>query len=160
MNNFANGPLVGTPDYMAPERLAGKPGSVRSDVYAVGVMLYALLCGRTPFEEGGGFALISHHISDDPPDILHVNAALPPALATVVMRAIRRDPERRYASITDLAQELRSLEKVTAVDYVPARPRLGERYRHVIGITLLTLLVLLGIIAFGVFAQLSHHAVR
>ena len=59
---------------------------------AVGVVLYELLCGRTPFEEEDGFALITTHISHDPPCILQFNPILSPALVTVVMRAIRRDP--------------------------------------------------------------------
>src|SRR5215467_842195 len=98
--------LIGTPDYMAPERLWGEPGSEQSDIYAVGVVLYELLCGRTPFEEHDGFELITRHISHDPPGILEFNPALPPALATVVMRTVRRDPGRRYASMQDLLHDL------------------------------------------------------
>ncbi len=151
----ASGP-IGTPDYMAPELLWGKQGSVQSDIYAVGATLYELLCGRTPFEESDGFALVTRHISHDPPGILQFNPTLSPALATVVMRAIRRDPERRYASMQDLLHDLSHLDKVTPVTYIPARPRLGGRYRQAIRIALIVLCVCAGIIACGALAQYAH----
>jgi serine/threonine protein kinase len=151
---------IGTPDYMAPERLTGKPGDARVDVYAVGVVLYELLCGRTPFKEQDGFALITPNISHDPPGILQFNATLSPALATVVMCAIRRDPEKRYASMQVLLDDLCHLGKVRPVDYIPDPPKVGGRYRQVIRIALIVLIVCIGIIAFGVFAQLVHTLVR
>jgi len=151
---------IGTPDYMPPERLLGRPGDARADVYAVGVVLYELLCGRTPFQEPDGFAILTQHISHDLPDILHFNPALLPALATVVMRAIRRDPARRYARMRDLLTDLQCLDAVTPVDYVPDRPKLGGRYRQAIRIALIMLAVCLLIIAFGFFAQVMHAFVR
>jgi eukaryotic-like serine/threonine-protein kinase len=147
---------IGTPDYMAPELLWGKQGSVQSDIYAVGVMLYELLCGRTPFEESDGFALVTQHISHDPPGILQCNPTLSPALATVVMRAIRRDPERRYTSMQELAYDLRHLDAVPAEDYLPAPPRLGGRYRQAIRTALIVLCVCAAIIACGALAQYVH----
>jgi serine/threonine-protein kinase len=151
---------IGTPDYMAPELWLGKPGSVQSDVYAVGVMLYELLCGRVPFEEHDGFALITPHVSHDPPGILQFNPALSPALATVVMRAIRRDPDKRYASIHAIMHDLRHLDEITPVNYIPDPPKMGGRYRQAILISLLVLAVCLSLIAFGVLAQFAYHAVR
>jgi eukaryotic-like serine/threonine-protein kinase len=151
---------IGTPDYMAPELLWGEPGSVQTDIYAMGVVLYELLCGRTPFEERDGFELITRHISHDPPGILECTPTPSPALATVVMRAIRRDPGRRYASMRDLLDDLGHLDEVTAVNYIPDPPKIGGRYRQVIRIALIVLVVCLCIIAFGVLAQVAHHAVR
>ncbi len=151
---------IGTPDYMAPELLWGKPGSAQSDVYAVGIVLYELLCGRTPFEEHDGFEFITPHISHDPPGILEFNPALSPNLATVAMQAIRRDPGRRYASMRDLLHDLGHLDEVTAVNYIPDPPRIGGRYRQVIRIALIVLIVCLAIIAFGMFAQFAHHVVH
>jgi eukaryotic-like serine/threonine-protein kinase len=151
---------IGTPDYMAPERLLGAHGDRRVDIYAVGVVLYELLCGRTPFEEKDGFAIITRHISHDPPSILMFNPILSPALATVVMRAIRRDPEKRYACIQDLLYDLQHLDNVTMVNYIAEPPRIGGRYRQAIRIALIVLIVCLCIVAFGEFAQFAHHLVR
>ena len=151
---------IGTPDYMAPERLLGGSGDVRSDIYGVGVVLYELLCGRTPFEEEDGFALITTHISHDPPCILQFNPILSPALVTVVMRAIRRDPEERYPCIQDMLYDLQHLDTVPVVDYIPDPPRIGGRYRQAIHLALIVLIVCLCIVAFGVLAQYAHHLVR
>jgi serine/threonine protein kinase len=151
---------IGTPDYMAPECLQGNDGDVRADIYAVGVVLYELLCGQLPFEESDGFALITTHISHDPPGILEHNPALSPELATVVMRAIRRDPDKRYASMRDLHYDLCHLEEARPVDYQPDPPRLGGRYHQAIRLALIILVVFLGIIAFGIFAQAMHVPAR
>jgi serine/threonine protein kinase len=121
--------LLGTPDYMAPERWRGEAGSVQSDIYAVGVVLYELLCGRTPFQEIEGFTIVNQHISYDPPDILHFNPRLSTTLGTVVMRTIRRDAQKRYASMQELLDDLCHLNNVIPVAYLPDPPLLGGRYR-------------------------------
>ena len=118
------------------------------------------LCGRTPFEEEDGFALITTHISHDPPCILQFNPILSPALVTVVMRAIRRDAEKRYTCMQDLLYDLQHLDTVTVVDYSADPPRIGGRYRQAIRIALIVLIVCLCIVAFGVLAQYAHHLVR
>jgi serine/threonine-protein kinase len=151
---------IGTPDYMAPELLLGAPGDKRAAIYAVGVVLYELLCRRTPFEEQDGFALVTRHISHDPPGVLQFNATVPPALATVVMRAIRRDPEKRYASMHDLLFDLQHLDRVTVVTYSADPPRIGGRYLQVMRIALIVLIACVCIVAFGLFAQFAHHLVR
>jgi eukaryotic-like serine/threonine-protein kinase len=158
--NRGRSSLLGTPDYMAPERWQGEAGSVQSDIYSVGVVLYELLCGRTPFQETEEFTIVNQHISYDPPDILHFNSALPASLATVVMRTIRRDPEKRYASMQELLYDLCHLNKVIPVEYLPDPPLLGGQYRQSLLISLLVLLVCLMIVAFGVLAQFAHHAIH
>src|SRR5260370_36896863 len=101
---------MGTPDYMSPEQLKGERGAASSDIYAVGVMLYEMLCGHTPFEGENIFAIMNQHVSQDPPSILLMNPNLSPVLATVVMRAIRRDQAKRYKSVSDLLHDLCNLK--------------------------------------------------
>ena len=151
---------VGTPDYMAPEQLQGQRGSATSDIYGIGVVLYEMLCGRIPFEGENIFAVLNQHVMQDPPSILHHNPALSPALATVVMRAIRRDPEKRYGSMEAMAHDLRHLDSVSPVPYRPDAPKFGGRYRRAILVTLLIIAICLAIIAIGILAQFAHSAVH
>jgi serine/threonine-protein kinase len=149
---------VGTPDYMSPEQLKGERGFASSDIYAVGVILYEMLCGRTPFEGENIFAVMNQHVSQDPPSILEFNPQLSPALATVVMHAIRRDPEKRYRAIKDLQHDLQNLEEVKPVPYEPEAPKLNQSGRTAITATLIIIALLLIIIALGFLLQFVHNA--
>jgi eukaryotic-like serine/threonine-protein kinase len=147
---------VGTPDYMAPEQLRGERGTAGADVYAVGIILYEMLCGRTPFDGENVFAVMNQHVSQDPPSILNYNPHLPPALATVVMHAIRRDKEKRYKTIRDLLNDLHHLQEIHPVPYEPDAPGLNRTARTAITAALIILLIFLGIIAFAFLAQSLH----
>ncbi|MEO7021009.1 MAG: serine/threonine-protein kinase, partial [Ktedonobacteraceae bacterium] len=151
---------VGTPDYMSPEQLRGERGLAGSDIYAVGIILYEMLCGRTPFDGENVFAIMNQHISQDPPSILTYNPQLSPALATVVMRAIRRDPEKRYKSMRVLLADLRNLAEVQPIPYQPDDPQLHRTGRIAILVTLVIIAICLAIIAFGVLAQSLHPVPR
>jgi len=151
---------VGTPDYMAPEQLKGERGTASSDVYAVGAMMYEMLCGHPPFEGENVFAVMNLHVSQDPPPILDCNPNLSPALATVVMHAIRRDPEKRYKSIKDMLHDLSNLEEVKPVPYHPDTPTMNRGGRAAITATLIIIAICLVIIAIGFLAQFAHHTVR
>jgi eukaryotic-like serine/threonine-protein kinase len=151
---------MGTPDYMSPEQLKGERGMASSDIYAVGVMLYEMLCGHTPFEGENIFAIMNQHVSQDPPSILLMNPQLSPALATVVMRAIRRDPDKRYKSVSNLLHDLRNLEEVKPVPYEPDAPRLNQSRRTAIMATLIIIAIFLLIGALGFLAQFAHHVVH
>lgn len=147
---------VGTPDYMSPEQLRGERGTAASDIYAVGMMLYEMLCGRTPFDGENVFAIMNQHVSHDPPSILQYNPNLSPALVTVVMHAIRRDPEKRYKSMHDLLADLNNLEEVQPVPYQPDEPGVNRTGRTAITATLIIIAVCLAIIAIGILAQSLH----
>jgi eukaryotic-like serine/threonine-protein kinase len=149
---------MGTPDYMSPEQLRGERGAASSDIYAVGVMLYEMLCGHTPFEGENIFAIMNQHVSQDPPSILIMNPNLSPELATVVMRAIRRDPSKRYTSMNDLHHDLLHLEEVKPVAYEPDAPGLNQSGRTAIMAILIIIAICLAIIALGFLVQFVHHA--
>jgi serine/threonine protein kinase len=147
---------VGTPDYMSPEQLRGERGTASSDVYAIGMMLYEMLCGQTPFDGENVFAVMNQHVSHDPPSILQYNPDLDPALATVVMHAIRRDRENRYKSVRELRADLLHLAEIKPVPYQPANPQLNRTGRTVIVATLIIIAIFLAIIAIGLLAQNLH----
>src|SRR5260370_8462714 len=98
-------------------------------------MLYEMLCGHTPFEGENVFAIINQHVSQDPPSILRFNPHTSPALATVVMHAIRRDPEKRYKHMKDMLHDLYHLDQATPVPYSPETPNLGTPYPPAILLT-------------------------
>src|SRR5438105_2848505 len=148
---------VGTPDYMSPEQLKGERGMASSDIYAVGVILYEMLCGHTPFEGENIFAIMNQHVSQDPPSILLANPQLSPALATVVMRAIRRDQDKRYKSMSDFLQDLRNLDEVKPVPYEPEAPKLNRSSRTLLTATLLIIAICLLIIALAFLVQFVHN---
>ena len=149
---------VGTPDYMAPEQLKGERGMASADIYAVGVILYEMLCGRTPFDGESAFAIMNQHVTQDPPSILTFKADLSPHLATVVMKAIRRAPEKRFHSMREMQHMLQNLDEVKVVPYNPDVPHIHRLGQQVVLAILIALAICLAIIAVGLIAQIVHNA--
>jgi predicted Ser/Thr protein kinase/uncharacterized membrane protein len=94
----ADGSVLGTPAYMAPEQAEGKELTPQVDIYAAGTMLYEMLSGRLPFEESQLTAMLVARVNGEPPDLRTVAPDVPVELADVVMRAIARRPTDRYRS--------------------------------------------------------------
>ncbi len=155
---FGATPLVGTPDYMSPERLLGRRSTPLADVYAVGIMLYETLSGRLPFREQESSTLFNPQVSLDPPDILLFAPTVPAPLSTVVMRSIRRDPARRYQSISALLYDLQHLDSITPQPYIADPPRRIDIYWQVLRVVLIIVIICLLIFALGYLAQLVHNA--
>lgn len=99
----AVGMLIGTPHYVSPEQILGKPFDSRSDLYAVGVLLYEMLTGATPFDADNEFDLIKKHVKSPPPEPCERNPELPVEVGEVLKRAIAKDPSKRFQSASDLA---------------------------------------------------------
>jgi serine/threonine protein kinase len=100
------GGIVGTPTYMAPERLAGKPYDTQSDVYSVGVLAYEMLAGKPPFEQGPNLvALLMAQLNDQAPPLRTRGVDLPAAVEGVLMRALAADPQKR-PTMDELPNEL------------------------------------------------------
>lgn len=106
------GGILGTPTYMAPERLKHGPYDGRSDVYSVGVMLYQMLCGRTPWPTGtnGFLEMVLNHLNEPVPPLRKWNPSLPEPVANLVMRTLEKDPALRPTArelLTELVQVVR-----------------------------------------------------
>jgi serine/threonine protein kinase len=103
----ATGATVGTPRYMSPEQLTGKLVDARSDLWSLGVVMYRMLVGAPPFDGAPGDILMAIHGAPVPP--MPASAAVPPALEAVVMRALEKDPDRRWRSAAAMAAALESV---------------------------------------------------
>lgn len=114
----ADGVLPGTPEYLCPECIAGSQASVRSDVYQLGMTLYAMLTGRSAFR--GNVHQVLDQIQHAPPTrVESIRVDVPGDLATICMKSIERDPLLRYASATAMRDDLRAFREVRPI---AARP--------------------------------------
>ena len=100
------GSMVGTLKYMSPEQVQGQPIDARSDLFAVGVVLYQLLTGNRPFDGDTDFAIIQQVVAYTPPAPSVFNPQLPPALDAVVARALAKQREQRFATAHEFAAAL------------------------------------------------------
>jgi hypothetical protein len=103
--------VPGSPKYMAPEVIRQQPIDGRTDMYALGVMLYQMLCGVVPFDRPAAMDILLAHLQEPPRPFREVNPknAVPPALERVVMRCLDKQPERRYADMQQLIDTLRQV---------------------------------------------------
>jgi serine/threonine protein kinase len=113
--------VLGTPDYISPEQVKGKRGDARSDVYAMGVMLYEMLTGQVPFSGNTPLVIMNHRLVSDPLPIRELDPGISPALEQIVRRALERDPKDRYSSARELAYDLEHQDEVRSREIM--RPR-------------------------------------
>ncbi|MFQ3590067.1 MAG: protein kinase, partial [Chloracidobacterium sp.] len=90
------GAIVGTLEYMSPEQIQGKETDARSDIYSLGILLYEMLTGRVPFAADSEYALLQAHIQASPPPPRVFTPDIPEIVAQVVLRALEKDPNRRF----------------------------------------------------------------
>ncbi|KFE71882.1 serine/threonine-protein kinase [Hyalangium minutum] len=100
------GTIIGTPEYMAPEQWAGKGVDGRTDLYALGIISYELLTGRTPFPKGGLGSLLHAHLQELPPAPHELTPSVPLPLSQLVMRAMAKRPEDRFRTAAEMRTAL------------------------------------------------------
>ena len=103
------GMSIGTPDYMSPEQLSGGELDLRSDLYSAGVVLYECCTGRVPFEAETTWSLIAKHLEEDPPDPRALTPEVPEALARVILKAMGKSREARYATAAEMHDALAAI---------------------------------------------------
>ena len=105
------GIVMGTPAYMSPEQIAGRPLDHRTDIFSLGIILYEMATGRRPFEGTSSAELVSSILRDTPAAITSVRADLPPDLARIIRRCLEKDPRHRVQTARDVSNEFRDLER-------------------------------------------------
>ena len=121
--------VAGTAAYMAPEQARGELPDPRSDLFALGVMMYEMLAGQHPFRGTSVFQTLEAILTRDPADLQDLNDRVPPALARIVMRLLQKSPDARFQSARDLAW---SLAQVSDPAVRPATDRAGAQAAAVV----------------------------
>jgi eukaryotic-like serine/threonine-protein kinase len=116
------GAILGTAKYLAPEQVEGGTIDARSDIYALGVVLYECVCGRPPFTGANDLATALKHVHERPAPPRQVRPGIPRGLEFVILKAMTRDPNGRYSSADELSIALRTID-LTPDDAVPSVSR-------------------------------------
>jgi eukaryotic-like serine/threonine-protein kinase len=135
---------LGTPDYMAPEQIRGRRGDARTDVYALGILLYEMLTASLPFESGNPRALLRAKASEEPRPPTYYLPGFDPHLEAIIMKAIERDPRERYESAAHLCTDLRNPAVVPVRDPETGLRRTAARSRQRRRLILLAIAAALG----------------
>ena len=149
---------MGTPDYISPEQVKGKRGDARSDIYALGVMLYEMLTGKVPFTGSNPFTIMNDRLLNNPIPPRELNPEISPQLQEIVYRAIERDPKNRYASAREMVWDLKHQDQVGVserrelVDWKKRNTPWMRRILFYVG------LALIPIIIFGLLLLVAKHS--
>src|SRR5439155_12233570 len=149
---------LGTLDYISPEQVKGKRGDARSDLYAVGVMLYEMLTGKVPFTGPNAFVIMTDRLLNNPVPPREIDPAISPQLQEIIYRAMERDPKNRYATAREFAKDLEHPEQVGVED----RPEFRDwkKRRSPVGrrIAFYVMLAMIPVVIFGLLLYVAKRA--
>jgi serine/threonine-protein kinase len=147
---------AGTPDYMAPEQIEGQRGDERTDLYALGTMLYEMLAGKLPFTGADNLSVMAQHLKGPVPRLDRENPAISPQLAAVVTRALQRSPADRYDSVAAFMHALEHLEEadVTILERATGAATILPFWKtQAFRLAVTILIVMVAIVLVGLLAQ-------
>ena len=140
-SKFSN--AMGTPDYISPEQIKRRRSDGRSDLYALGVILFEMLTGQTPFNGPNSFAVMNDRLVNDPPSAREINPEISAPLQEIMYRAMERDPENRFSSAREFAAALAHPEGVEVLDRTARKERKPARLSFLKRILSYTMLLLI-----------------
>jgi serine/threonine protein kinase len=141
--------VMGTPDYISPEQVKGKRGDARSDIYALGVMLYEMLTGKTPFQGPNAFAIMNDRLLNNPIPPRELDPTISPQLQEIIYRAIERDPKNRYPNAREFAHDLEHQDQVGVAERLELRDWKSRRTPWVRRVLFYIMLALIPVLVFG-----------
>jgi serine/threonine-protein kinase len=115
-------PTVGTADYISPEQVKGNRGDERSDVYAVGVILYEMLTGQLPFTGENAFVIMNARLTGELPRVRQINPDIAPEIESIVAKAMQRYSNLRHSSARELALDLLDPWQIRVREFPPTPP--------------------------------------
>jgi dienelactone hydrolase/predicted Ser/Thr protein kinase len=116
------GQVLGTVAYMSPEQAEGKPVDPRSDIFALGVVMYEMLCGHRPFAGESTMSTLASILRENPESLHHVRPEIPMELDRIVLRSLAKKPEDRYPTAAEAARDLEQLRKPASTGITLRRP--------------------------------------
>jgi len=152
--------VLGTPDYMSPEQIQGKRGDARTDLYALGIMLYEMLTGSVPFHGDNALSIMHQHLTVTPPLPRQSDPSIPSQIEAIIMKSIRKNPKERYQSAEAFLADLMNYMELDVSQF----PRGQERVSGLVtdrqiwvtgGLIALGFIVIIGLII--IIALLTHH---
>jgi len=153
----APGGLLGTVAYMAPEQVQGQPADHRSDIFALGVLLYEMLTDHRPFGGGTTVETEAAILKEDPESISAVSPGVQPALATVVSKCLEKRPEDRFSSAHDLSLTLGAVESTSPAPPVHQGSVISKRWPHVLAVVIAALIAVFFVLPpQGLFERLEE----
>ena len=154
-NLTAQGTIVGTFQYMAPEQIEGEEADARSDIFAFGAVLYEMVTGKKAFTGKTHASLISSILKDTPRPIVELEPLTPPLVDHIVARCLAKDPDERWQSAADLTRELRWIHDSGASARAASAPleRRERRGRLTIGVAAVLAGLVVGIVATMLIAR-------
>ena len=154
---------MGTPDYMAPEQVKGRRGDARTDIYALGAMLYEMTTGHVPFEGPNPFIVMNSRLTGDPLAPRKRNPEIPPEIEEIILHAMEREPHKRYPSAAEMKAELDNPTSVvmTGRHHHLALPKLWKTRWQGYRLHILSVLIpLLAFFAFWLWTYFHPHVHR
>ena len=155
----AEGTIIGTFQYMAPEQLEGQEADTRADLWALGCVLYEMATGKRAFEGKSQASLITAIMSSDPPSISALQPLTPPALDRLVRTCLAKDPDERWQSSHDLMAEIRWITEAGSQAGAPVTVVARRKSRERLAFGLCAALALMLIVAVSVALRASRRAV-
>ncbi len=148
---------MGTPDYISPEQVRGKRGDARSDIYALGVMLYEMLTGAAPFSGPNPFAVMNDRLLNQPVPPRELEPSITPQLQEILYRALEREPKNRYASAREMAHDLLHQDEGGIAERPDAEQWKTRRSPERRRMLLYAALALIPLLLFGLLLLVSRH---